>query len=256
MSLRSRTILVTRPAGQAEELVREIESRGGTAVVIPMITIGPPASWKECDEAIGRLDRYDSLVITSANAAESFFGRATLLGLDEKTLHTVRVRAVGEKTAASAQSFGAQVETVPGEFSGTALAAALGASLAGKRVLYPRGNLSRDEVAENLRASGADVDPVTVYTTSGPTGIAAESIVRRVLGGEFDTLTFASPSALTNFCSLFSPHDLSAVPDHARVAAIGPTTADAVRAAGLPIDCVARSATARGLAEAVDEFYS
>jgi uroporphyrinogen-III synthase len=256
MSLRSKTILVTRPAVQADDLVREIERRGGTAVVIPMITIGPPASWKECDDAIGRLDRFDAVVVTSANAAESFFGRATLLGVGETALHAVRVCAVGEKTAAAARAFGAGVETVPGEYSGIALAAALGGALAGTRVLYPRGNMARDEVAEHLRATGATVEPVTVYTTSGPTGIAAESIVRRVLGGEFDTLTFASPSAVTNFCSLFSPLDRSAIPDHARVAVIGPTTADAVRSAGLPVDCVARAATALGLAEAIDEFYS
>ncbi len=256
MSLRNRTVLVTRPRGQADEMVRAIEERGGATALIPMIAINPPSSWKECDDAIARLGEYDAVAVTSVNAAESFFGRAILLGVDEQHLHRVRTLAVGEKTAAAARSFGAVVETVPGEFSGRALASAIGTAYAGKKVLLPRGNLAREELADLLRESGAAIDAVTVYTTSGPAGLAAESVVRRVLGGEFDVVSFASPSAATNFCSLFAPHDLSAVPDHTRIAVIGPTTADAVRACGLPVDIVARESTAIGLARSIDEFFS
>jgi len=252
MNLRNRIVLVTRPRGQSDEMVRAIEERGGTAVVIPMISIDPPSSWKECDEAIARIAEYDAVAFTSANAAESFFGRALLLGMDERRLGGVRTLAVGEKTAAAARSFGAQVELVPGEFSGHAL----GSAFAGKRILLPRGNLARESSADLMRESGAAVDAVTVYTTSGPSGIAAESVVRRVLGGEFDVVSFASPSAASNFCSLFAPHGLSSVPDHARIAVIGPTTADAVRSLGLPVDIVARESTAQGLARSIDEFFS
>ena len=255
MSLRNRTILVTRPKHHAEGMVRAVESLGGTAVVIPMIAIGPPQSWKEVDAAIARLTEYDALAFTSANAAESFFGRAILLGVDEGRLAGVNAISVGEKTAAAVRSFGARVDLVPGEFSGNALAAALGSSWAGKKILFPRGSLAQEEIAAIMRESGAVIDAVTVYTTSGPTGLTAESLVRRVLGGEFDVVTFASPSAASNFCSLFAPNDLSAVPEHARIAVIGPTTADAVRTIGLPVDIVAREATATGLARSIDEFY-
>lgn len=256
MSLRNRTVLVTRPRGQADEMARAIEDCGGAAVVIPMIAIDPPSSWRECDDAIARLADYDAVAFTSANAAESFFGRAILLGVDEHQRGRVRALAVGEKTAAAVRSFGANVDLVPGEFSGSALASALGTAYAGKKVLLPRGNLAREELAELLRKSGAAIDAVIVYTTSGPTGLVAESVVRRVLGGEFDVVSFASPSAASNFCSLFAPHDLSAVPDHARIAVIGPTTADAVHSLGLPVDIVARESTAAGLARSIDEFFS
>ena len=37
MSMRNRRILITRQHAQAGEMIREIESRGGTAVVVPMI---------------------------------------------------------------------------------------------------------------------------------------------------------------------------------------------------------------------------
>lgn len=255
MSLRNRTILVTRPRGQAEETVRALAALGGTAVVVPMIAIGPPASWKECDDAIARLGEFDAVAVASVNAAESFFGRAILRGVGERLLAGVRALAVGERTAEAARSFGVTVETVPGDFSGRALAVAIGSRFAGRKILLPRGNLAREELAELLRGSGAVIDAVTVYSTSGPAGLEAGSIVRRVLGGEFDVVTFASPSAAKNFCSLFVPRDLSAVPDHARIAVIGPTTADAVRGLGLPVDIVARESTAAGFARSIDEFF-
>jgi uroporphyrinogen-III synthase/uroporphyrinogen III methyltransferase/synthase len=76
-----------------------------------------------------------------------------------------------------------------------------------------------------------------------------------VLSGEFDVLTFASPSAAVNFGTLFRAEELRAVPDHARIAVIGPSTADAVRVLGLEADIVARESTARGLVHSIDEYY-
>ena len=61
------SILVTRAAGQAEQLVRLIEERGGTAVVVPTIEIVPPAGWEACDRAIERLSAYDGVLFTSVD---------------------------------------------------------------------------------------------------------------------------------------------------------------------------------------------
>lgn len=256
MTLRNRTILVTRQREQAGEMIREIERRGGVALVVPMIATGPPASWTECDAAIGRLAGYDMLVFGSVNAVEGFVGRAHILGVPPGVLARSRTAAVGEATAAALTRGGMQAVLIPEEFTGTSLASALGGSLGGKRVLIPRGNIAREAVPDALRASGAVVETVTVYVTTKPEGIVAESFVRRVLSGEFDVVTFASPSSAVNFGSLFRADELSAVPDNARIAVIGPTTADAVRALGLPVDIIARESSARGLVGCIDEFYS
>ena len=132
----------------------------------------------------------------------------------------------------------------------------MGRSVGGERVLIPRGNIAREEVAESLRRAGAIVETVTVYVTSAPPGIAAGSFARRVLSGEFDVLTFASPSAAENFAALFRPEELAGVPDRAKIAVIGPTTADAVRRLGLPADIIARDSTGAGLIRSIEVFYS
>ena len=255
MTLRNRKILITRQQEQAGEMIREIEIRGGTPVVVPMIGTGPPGSWTECDAAIGRLGTYDALIFTSVNAVESFVGRTRELGVPASSLAQVRSVAVGEATASALRGNGLTVVLVPEKFAGASLASALGETLSGKRVLLPRGNIARETVPDALREAGAIVETVTVYVTSGPGLMDRGSFVRRVLSGEFDVLTFASPSAAVNFGTLFRAEELRAVRDHARIAVIGPSTADAVRGLGLEADIVARESTARGLVLCIDEYY-
>ena len=255
MTMRNRMILITRRQGQAGEMIREIELRGGTAVVVPMIGTGPPRSWTECDAAIGRLGTYDALIFTSVNAVESFVGRTRILGVPSASLAQVRAVAVGEATASALTGNGVPVILVPEKFAGTSLAAALGESLAGKHVLIPRGSIARETVPDALRDGGAIVETVTVYVTSLPEGIDRGSFVHRVVSGEFDVVTFASPSAAANFGTLFHAEELRAASGRTRIAVIGPSTADAVRALGLGVDIIARESTAGGLVRSIDEFY-
>ena len=60
MSLRNKTILVTRQEEQSREFVTAIEQRGGSALLFPMIRIMDPDSWVACDAAIERLDSHGS----------------------------------------------------------------------------------------------------------------------------------------------------------------------------------------------------
>jgi uroporphyrinogen-III synthase len=256
MTMRNRRILITRQHEQAGEMIREIELRGATAVVVPMIGTGPPLSWTECDAAIGRLGTYDALVFTSVNAVEGFVGRTRMLGVPPSSLAQGRSVAVGEATASALTANGLTVVLVPEKFAGSSLASALGDSLSGKRVLLPRGNIARETLPDALRGGGAIVETVTVYVTSAPEVTDRGGFVHRVLSGEFDVLTFASPSAAVNFGTLFRAEELSAVPDHARIAVIGPSTADAVRVLGLEADIIARESTARALVGRIDEYYS
>ncbi|HTY59900.1 MAG TPA: uroporphyrinogen-III synthase [Bacteroidota bacterium] len=256
MTLRGRTILVTREPDRSAGMVREIESRGGTAVVVPMIVTGPPASWAQCDDALSRFASFEMIVFTSARAVEAFVARARHAGIPPGSLSRLRCAAVGSATASVLSGYGVQVAVLPEKFSGASLASAMGRSVRGERVLIPRGNIAREEVAESLRRAGAIVETVTVYETSAPAGIAPASFARRVLSGEFDVLTFASPSAAENFAALFRPGELAGVPDHAKVAVIGPATADAVRGLGLTVDIIARESTGAGLIRSIEEFYS
>lgn len=256
MSLRNRVVLVTRQRDQAGDMVDEIERRGGTAVVIPMIRISPPASWEECDAAIGRLGEFDAVAFTSANGVEGFLGRLRGKGMDAGALAGMKIFSVGEKTAQALRRAGVRVDRVAVNFSGSGLLAALGEDLRGASVLLPRGDLAREEVFRGLREAGATVNAVTVYATGKPAAEESPDLGARVRGGEFDVIAFASPSGAENFAGLCGVSAAAPLPAKTKCAAIGTTTADALRALGLGVDILARESTGPGLVRSIDEYYS
>jgi uroporphyrinogen III methyltransferase/synthase len=68
-----------------------------------------------------------------------------------------------------------------------------------------------------------------------------------------DVLTFTSSSTVTNFTRALGRERLEAATERARVACIGPVTADTARRLGMRVDIIARDYTTRGLAEAIVE---
>jgi len=257
MSLNGRTIIVTRPRGQSEALAAEIEKTGGRALVFPLIVIEPPESWEECDRSLADLRSYDGLLLTSANAVEKFFERAQTLHIGLSSFSSCTIYAVGEKTRRAIELRGLRVAFTPQKFSAAALAESVdGKELRGKKFLFPRGNLGREELERHLEESEAKVDAVVVYRTVGPDPVASESLRREILKGGIDVVTFASPSAAEHFAAIMPAAEFDAVRGRTRIAVIGPTTAQAVRALSLPVDILADESTSGGIVRAIDQYYS
>ena len=84
--------------------------------------------------------------------------------------------------------------------------------------------------------------------------IRLENIVKSfagdaVLDGRVDAVTFASPSAVHSVVAALGAR--AALLDRCTLAAIGPTTAAALREAGLRVSVVPGTSTAAGLADAL-----
>jgi uroporphyrinogen-III synthase len=251
MSLEGKAVLITRRPEQAGEMIEEIERLGGRAVIFPSIEIIDPESWRPVDEIISRLDQFDAIVFASSNAAERFLGRCGKSSSARAMLRTLEVVAVGQKTRETVERFGIKVTLVPESHSARGLARSLGSGgIHAKRFLIPRGDLAREELPRGLQELGASVETVTVYRTILPRGAERDVICNRILRGEIDIITFASPSAVNNFTSLFSREELVSLASHVAVAVIGPTTEEAARDAGLRVNAVAHEPTARELIHA------
>jgi len=224
--------------------------------VIPLIAIGPPPSWEACDSALGRLAAFDAAAFTSVNAVEAFFDRARSLGVRREDLEALPAAAVGAATAAALGERGIRVTLVPAEFSASSLGLALGGSMAGKRVLLPCGTISRETLAGTLREAGAAVERVVVYATVASADADRSRVARGVLAGGFDVVTLASPSAAHCFAGAFTPAERARVHSRCRLAAIGGTTAEALRSLGLPADIIAGESTGRGLVDSITDYYA
>jgi uroporphyrinogen-III synthase len=256
MSLKNKSILITRQREQSAEFIADVERRGGRAVFLPMITIQEPESWEECDRALQQLKMYDSLIFTSTNSVDKFMQRCLLKAIEPALLRRFDVYAVGEKTRRAVEERGIAVKAIPEEYSAVGLAEYFRTMhLNGKRFLYPRGDLGNADLVKSLIRQGASVDPVIVYRNTGPDEIDAELVYRRLVNGEIDVITFASPSAAINFVKLFPLERMALMHKRTKIAAIGPTTTDALTNLGVRVDIVARKSTIDGLLDTIEEHY-
>lgn len=254
--LHHKTVLITRRREQSAELQTALEHFGAQVIFLPTIQVIPPESWGECDAAVRRLDSYDVIVFASVNAVTFFLHRCVALGVTPDRLARCELAVVGRKTGAELERLKLRPQHIPEEFSVVSLLQYFERiGIEGKRVLLPRGNLSRPELVEGMRRLGAEVDPVTVYCTINADLKDADEVMKRILDRQIDVVTFASPSAVNNFAGAFPASVLSDVFQRTLVAAIGPTTAEAVRGYGVEPSIIAKESTARGLAEAIADYY-
>jgi uroporphyrinogen III methyltransferase/synthase len=254
--LSGRTVLVTRAPGQAGEFSRLLLERGATVIEVPTIEIVPPESWDEADEAIDRLPGYDWLILTSANAVDWFLRRVRERRGDLWCLAGVRICAVGPKTRAAIEEAGLAVEFQPSVYRAEGLVQEAGeGAWRGKRVLFPRAAEGRDVIPDELRRIGATLDLVTVYRTV-PSPAGRGRLRDLLAAGTLDAVTFTSGSTVKSFVSLLEPAQVAAIAGRVAVACIGPVTADEARAAGLPVDVLAREATIPSLADALEAHFA
>src|SRR5438128_12594580 len=110
MELIGKTILITRAASQSAELRSSLEDLGARVIECPTIHIVPPKTWKPVDEAIRRLNTYQWLFITSANAVEQFMDRMGERG------PAIPIAVVGSATSARLNDWELTSSLVPKEF--------------------------------------------------------------------------------------------------------------------------------------------
>lgn len=252
-----RRVLVTRAREQAGELSRRLLELGAEPVECPTIRIVPPASWTELDEAVANLKHYHWLVFTSVNGVKPFMERLNHRGLDGRALAGLRLCCIGPRTAEALAAYGLRADLVPPEYQAEGVIEAMkAAGVAGQRVLIPRAAVAREILPEQLRALGAEVRVVTAYRTVLPEG-DADRVKDLLRNQALHVLTFASSSAVRNFCGLFANRDeLRRLTHGAVVACIGPVTAKTAEEEGLPATVMAAENTIPSLVEAIVRHYA
>jgi uroporphyrinogen III methyltransferase/synthase len=219
-----------------------LEDLGARVIESPTIQIVPPQTWKPVDDAIRRLNTYQWLLFTSANAVEQFLDRMDRMG-DRRP--TIPIAVVGSATAAKLDEWKLTPSLVPKEFRAEGLLAGFPENLVGTRILFPRAEVARELLPEELRRRGATVDIVVVYRTvkafSGSLGdvLASERV---------DCIVFTSPSTI--------PDDLHSLPSGTALAVIGPVTAEAAQLLGLKPDIVPVESTVSGLVDAIRRHFA
>ena len=106
-------------------LREELAALGADVIEIPTIEIRPPDSWEPLDAAIGRLEEFNYLLVTSANGVRYFLERLTASDRDIRALKGLTIGAIGPATAAEFARTGVKVDLLPTEYVAEGLLAAL-----------------------------------------------------------------------------------------------------------------------------------
>lgn len=247
--LAGKKVVVTRARAQAGKFAQMLEDLGATVIEFPTIEIrpaDPPPNFPPLTEI-------DWVIFTSANAVNHFLD--LIDGADPaRDLRNCRTCAIGPGTSTALRDRGAKIDLIPGEHIQEGIVAALEETdplLAKRRILLPKGDLARDYLVHALAKRGAQVTEVTVYQNTAPeiTPDAVESL----LNAAPDILTFTSASTARNFAQFLGPDGLYRLRD-VIVAAIGPETSAAARAAGLRVHIEPARHDLWSLAEAIADY--
>jgi uroporphyrinogen III methyltransferase/synthase len=254
--LHGRRIVVTRARAQASGFLERLRRMGADAVEIPVIAVEPDAVQRDLDQALDRLAQPRPsgrwAVFTSANAVDLVWEAIERSGRDARDLAGVRLVAIGPETAAALQRHGLRADLVPGEYVAEAVAEAmLAAGVEGARVWLPRAAMARDVLPDRLREAGAEVDVLPLYRTVLPAA-AAPALAAELDRAPVDAVTFTSSSTVQHFLQALEGRPF---PEGAIAACIGPVTARAAEAAGLPVGIVATEYTTAGLAAALAAHF-
>lgn len=246
-----RTVVVTRSRGGEDALTARLVELGASVREIPSISIAAPADVGPLDAALRAVEGFEWAVFASATAVDRTVERMRALGIDLASLAGRRIAAVGPATAEALARSVREPDLVPAEARGEAMAAALAPHVRGKRVLLPRPAEGRPELLDGLVAAGALVSAVEAYRTLPAPPDAVRPLAAWIRAREVDAVAFASPSAVKAVVAGLGED--ARLLDGVVLAAIGPSTAEAMRAAGLEVGALPARYTGTDLAEAIAE---
>ncbi len=281
-NLTAKRIVITRAPGQNESLRAELEKAFGASariIELPCVEFREPENTAALDSAIRSISDFAWILFTSQNAARYFARRMRTLGTQpgQTGKPHPRIAAIGPATAEATSAEGFPVDFVPSPGTGRSFAGSFKDSVrsvagmevknptagflrgvAGMKILVPRSDLVlRDRGAtdwtEVLREAGAEVTAVAAYQTCAPRALAGPQLAEIVRDGA-DCVIFASPSAFENFARATGADNLKRLVQTSVFAAIGPTTAMAIRSAGVACAIESTEPDSRLLAEAVASY--
>lgn len=232
-------ILLRDPSGDDDPYEVAFRESGFTAESIPVLTFEAVNAEVLADK-LGSPSRYSGLILTSPRAVAGLGDALRWLPAQVSEWEAKPVYAVGPRTAGALDKLGIRAQ---GQDAGNAEAllqhiVAERARLDENPLLFVCGERRRGVIGRGLAEAGIPCEELPVYETQARDDFDVLAL------GRADWLAFFSPSGVEVVQAA------GGLPEAPRYAAIGSTTAGALRAAGIKVDAVAAGPTPEALVEA------
>lgn len=203
-SLKTTTVLVTRPAHQAGPFIQQLEDAGFAAIPFPVIEICEVSNPDRLQIQLNSLETFNILIFISVNAVE----HALRFINPSKLPAGLQIAAIGKRTAQALTDHGFSVsfqpETGYNSESLLALKAFQRSQIEQQSILIVRGEGGREYLADTLRSRGARVDYAEVYRRCRPT-IDPEPVLELWAQNGIQIVTVTSNEALKNLYHIVGP---------------------------------------------------
>ena len=262
-------IIVTRPRFEADAWVKQLRALHFDAIALPLIDIGEPPDNDDAMKAWQNLHQYRAVMFVSSNSVRYFYSLSMPLASEliaynaiknianlSKKASKIRMWATGPGTRQALLEQGVPNDHIDApalnaaQFDSETLWSIVKNQIKpGDKVLIVRGSSSntkdadgaesqqmngRPWLADQLAASGVQVEFVVSYQRSAPVFDAAESALMSQASADLSVWLLSSSEAVTNLKALSEPI-VGLNWSHARAIATHPRIAQAAREAGFGV---------------------
>ena len=199
LTLKGKTVAITRPSHQTEETGKLIKQYGGKPYFVPSIEVTETSDLSPVESFLTELanDKVDYVIFMSVNGIQYLFSSAEKLGLKthvKQGLKKTVTLAVGPKTAQELKNHNMPVGLVPAEYSSEGILECLRQhGVSGKSIYIPRTKGATADLADKLRMMGGYVKEVYVYESLLPRNERLnEQFLQNVIDGKIDAVIYGS----------------------------------------------------------------
>ena len=228
LPLYQKTIVLTRALEQQGEAHDLFKFKGARVLDLPALVIGPPTQWDDLDNALEVLDTFHWIVFSSSNGVRAVEARLQKMSRSlANNTNTLKIAAVGRKTAISLKNIGVVPDLVPPKFVADSLIEHFPFKGKALNILIPRVQTGgRTILAESFGDAGMKVVEVAAYESSCPKQIPEET-AKAFLNREVDAIAFTSGKTVVHTAQLMLQrfgHDWRHNLDEINLISIGPQT--------------------------------
>ncbi|HTH15283.1 MAG TPA: uroporphyrinogen-III synthase [Magnetospirillum sp.] len=232
------TVLLTRPREDSESVARELDARGLSVAIEPLLDIVPVEAEVDAEGVQG-------ILATSANGV-----RALARVLADRSLP---VWAVGDASARTARELGyTQVESASGDVDALADLVKSRCKPEDGAFLHAAGSVTAGDLSGRLAEAGFTVRRMVLYEARTATELSPD-LMAKVKAGGIDAVLFFSPRTAATFVTLATQANLAEATGRIAAYALSPAVATALGALSWARLRTAAAPTQAALLAALDE---
>ncbi len=194
--LAGRTIVVTRPAEQAQHMAELIRAQGGKPLLFPVLEIVDINDLKPLNDIIDRLEQFNWAIFISPNAVRKAIN---LIRARRSLPDTLKLAAIGRGSTRELRDLGITDVVAPTTRfdSENLLALPQFADIQGQKIVIFRGDGGREFLGDTLIERGALIEYAECYRRARPDASSAV-LLRHWARNELSAITVTSVEGLHN----------------------------------------------------------